>query len=246
MLTTLFLVAAAQNASTTAAADTWTNCLIRQIERTHSGTGSVDQVVDGAMRSCAAQELTVRRAVEREFGTHTAAEVSSELDKLNRETRAEMRKGVIRLRGQGGSAARPPASVPAMRPAVPPAARPVARPVTTAGGRLRRPLEFHNKCRLPVRYFLYHIGPDRKWRTHGWYTAPAFQKPQAVNDANRQPLYHSEGETLYSYAESTGPTYLNWRGAQEVTFAGARYMLQKSTLTVVNGKYQFGLNCDGR
>ena len=228
MLGTLIVLGAAmQSAATNQAADAWTNCLVRQVERTHRGNATTDAIVDGAMRACAAQELNVRRGMERDFGNYTAAEVSAELNKLNRHTRAEMRTAVARLRGQRTAAA-------------PRAAQPAA------GSRVRRPLEFFNKCHYPVRYFIYHIGSDGKWRTHGWYNAPANQAARGIIDTRRRPVLHLEGERLYSYAETTGGPTITWYGKQPVTFGGARYSTLQSSLSVVNGKYQFGVNCAGR
>ncbi|HEX8224888.1 MAG TPA: hypothetical protein VF605_13800 [Allosphingosinicella sp.] len=236
MLTTLTMLVLAQNAATTSAADVWTSCLVRHIERTYRGTATADGVVDGAMRACAAQELGVRRSVEREYGDQTAAEVSAELDKLNRMARAEMRKGVVRLRAENAAAPAAAGAAPRAAPAP-----------SMAGGRVRRPLEFFNKCHYPVRYFIYHVGADRQWRTQGWYNARAFQPAQAILDTGRRPIQHLEGERLFLYGETTGGgPFVSWNGATPVTFGGARYSAKASPLTVVNGKYQFGLNCPGR
>lgn len=226
-LAPLVMAAAMQNAATDAATDKWTDCLVAQVERTYRSSDTTDAVVNAAMRKCAAQELRVRRAVERELGEYSVKEVSTELNKLHRYTRNEMRDAVVRLRDQNAA----------------PSSR---RSRPAASSHIQRPIEFFNRCRYPVRYFVYHIEPDGQWRTHGWYTAAGNQPARAINDERHRPLQHLEGERLYYYAETTGPTYVSWYGTQPVSFGGATYKAAQASLSVVGGKYQFGLNCNGR
>jgi hypothetical protein len=85
--------------------DAWAGCLTKQVERLSAGTSSADQVADTAMRNCAAQELALRRWVGEQAGEMSAREVGAEVDKLNREARAEMRKLAVDIRALRGSPA---------------------------------------------------------------------------------------------------------------------------------------------
>lgn len=237
MITLTFAMglALAQNAATNAAADGWTNCLVRQIERTYRQTGTNDAIVTAAMRVCASQELNVRRAVEREFGSYSASEVSAELNKLNRYTRTEMTKAVAKMRGTGSATSRPAAP-----------RTTAARPAVGASGRVTRPLRFFNRCRHPVRYFIYHIHADKKWTTHGWFSAPG-NKPVHPLTSRGQPVTHLEGEKLFIYGETTGSgPFISWTGTTPATFGGARYSTMPMTMTVKSGNFDFGVSCAGK
>lgn len=147
----LYLMAAA--ASTTPA-DAWTTCLTTRVETLVRGTATADTIADQAMRACAADELAVRRSIEKEAGGASVAEVSQLLDTLSRDTRKEMRTLAIELRALQPKAAAPRPAATAAAPLDPrAAARAKAAAVqkgSTATGPLTLKLKVFNSATVPV------------------------------------------------------------------------------------------------
>ncbi|MEG8223931.1 hypothetical protein OSJ57_25550 [Sphingomonas sp. HH69] len=147
----LYLMAAA--ASTTPA-DAWTTCLTTRVETLVRGTATADTIADQAMRACAADELAVRRSIEKDAGGASVAEVSQLLDTLSRDTRKEMRTLAIELRALQPKAAAPRPAATAAAPLDPrAAARAKAAAVqkgSTATGPLTLKLKVFNSATVPV------------------------------------------------------------------------------------------------
>jgi hypothetical protein len=147
----LYLMAAA--ASTTPA-DAWTTCLTARVETLVRGTATADTIADQAMRACAADELAVRRSIEKDAGGASVAEVSQLLDTLSRDTRKEMRTLAIELRALQPKAAAPRPAATAGTPLDPrAAARAKAAAVqkgSTATGPLTLKLKVFNSATVPV------------------------------------------------------------------------------------------------
>ena len=147
----LYLMAAA--ASTTPA-DAWTTCLTARVETLVRGTATADTIADQAMRASAADELAVRRSIEKDAGGASVAEVSQLLDTLSRDTRKEMRTLAIELRALQPKAAAPRPAATAGTPLDPrAAARAKAAAVqkgSTATGPLTLKLKVFNSATVPV------------------------------------------------------------------------------------------------
>lgn len=114
---------------------------------------------------------------------------------------------------------------------------------STAQAQMQRPLQFFNKCPVPVRYFVA-IPRNGAWQTYGWFNASGNKPLHNLNDRYGNTIMLPEGTRLHYYAETTGQPSVRWAGNVQVVMGGANYATKPVVLSVRGGTFQFGLNCE--
>ena len=114
---------------------------------------------------------------------------------------------------------------------------------STAAAQIQRPLQFFNKCPVPVRYFIA-IPQNGGWQTYGWFNASGNKPLHNLTDRYGNTIVLPEGTRLHYYAETTAQPSVRWAGNVSVMMGGANYATKPVVLSVRGGSFQFGLNCD--